>query len=848
MLICSTCILVSDVIEENMAIKCVDKFLNCGANPNVVFKEYLNETAMFVACREYHLPLMKLFGQYKYNFKDLINCQVKHTADCSYLGLCGQKNTVQGLQYLMEKSGQHIDIYVTDTLDDTGLHFTSENNCVSSMEYLLTNVYKDTQSIINARNGLGNTPVMVAQSVEGVKILVKHGCDLGITNNQGYLLIHQACAYNQASIVRHIIENNLFHDLNVETKSKTKQTALNVAIEHGSVECVDLLCDKQNRRKLLIQKQDMEMCVKKNRWYMLKVLLKTVLDQESVQDWDSLRIVMNKIEILQTTFITQLINNIANENECTKFLFNLFEYGFKARNYHFISLVLNYNLLTAMSGDNNSIPNVTVRIRRASNTKIFEDSNGEFENKANIRDDTDNVEWKVQNTLGEGAYGKVKLAIDQKTGNKVALKLIKLRKMHGKSSKTWSKFIDAEITPISMIDHPNIINIIGYNLNARNKHQVEIVLEYAPFGDLFNLLQGCDHLDEYSASICFRQIVSGIKACHEKGIVHRDLKLSNILLGNEFQIKIADFGLSKLLHDNEINVNVIERCGTPGYMAPELFVFGQSSHNKVNYTEIESIKIATASDVFAVGIILWKMLNGIKSSPFEQFKTKTKFSSKNDFIHEYPNYSLLTRDTNTCKQFWQFHQLSPFLQFDEENVNYLMLLFENMFVFDPLKRIEMKQVEQNQWLINNEEKIDNENFDYKFLSKISDIYCHSDKYKQTIQHIRKQSTMLVAGDTNVVTDDNDYCETKTDSTLNGIARIKRVHGHPTSTFSDTITQVTLSKIGIQTSNNAGKSAISRYITTMDDFMAKFAHSSTSSTNDDFEDSENLLENGYSFLK
>jgi serine/threonine protein kinase len=75
-------------------------------------------------------------------------------------------------------------------------------------------------------------------------------------------------------------------------------------------------------------------------------------------------------------------------------------------------------------------------------------------------------------------------------------------------------------------------------------------------------------LKEEVAKHLFKQIVEGLKYCHSKGILHRDIKLDNILLTSEGDIKICDFGVSKLTKHGE---TMKEQCGTPAYIAPEVF-------------------------------------------------------------------------------------------------------------------------------------------------------------------------------------------------------------------------------------------------------------------------------------
>jgi serine/threonine protein kinase len=93
------------------------------------------------------------------------------------------------------------------------------------------------------------------------------------------------------------------------------------------------------------------------------------------------------------------------------------------------------------------------------------------------------------------------------------------------------------------------------------------VIELCAGGDLLNYVRKRRKLKEDVAKHIFRQIIEGLGYCHSKSIVHRDIKLDNILLDSEGEVKICDFGVSKIVKKGEI---MTEQCGTPAYIAPEI--------------------------------------------------------------------------------------------------------------------------------------------------------------------------------------------------------------------------------------------------------------------------------------
>lgn len=122
----------------------------------------------------------------------------------------------------------------------------------------------------------------------------------------------------------------------------------------------------------------------------------------------------------------------------------------------------------------------------------------------------------------------------------------------------------------------------AFILDVRSKHSHELQLrkisyiafKLAEHGDLFDLISKNGPLNEQMAWFSFRQVLEGINYCHRKGITHRDLKLENLLIDKEFDIKIADFGFAAFTALNKDNgqkmAKLTENIGTRGYKAPEI--------------------------------------------------------------------------------------------------------------------------------------------------------------------------------------------------------------------------------------------------------------------------------------
>ena len=147
---------------------------------------------------------------------------------------------------------------------------------------------------------------------------------------------------------------------------------------------------------------------------------------------------------------------------------------------------------------------------------------------------------------------------------------------------------------MKQLNHPNITKILEH---FESEKYYLIIMEYINGGNLFSFVKKRRKLSEKTAKFLFRQIIEGIKYIHSKNIVHRDIKLENILIDINNNIKICDFGIGKIL-DNK-NRKLHDQCGTPMYMAPEIIL----STKENGYD-------AFPVDLWSAGIALYIMLSG----------------------------------------------------------------------------------------------------------------------------------------------------------------------------------------------------------------------------------------------
>lgn len=221
-------------------------------------------------------------------------------------------------------------------------------------------------------------------------------------------------------------------------------------------------------------------------------------------------------------------------------------------------------------------------------------------------------------TLGEGEFGKVKMGWKRDSSVEVAIKLIR-RETLGSNSNRLAK-IYREIHILRGLDHPNIVRL--HEMVETERH-IGIILEYASGGELFDYILNHRYLKDGPARKLFAQLISGVGYLHKRGIVHRDLKLENLLLDRNKNIIITDFGFANTFDPKDELSEEIEyrlgdkdfirqmgldnpdtrrgdlmqtSCGSPCYAAPELVVS-------------DSLYTGCKVDVWSCGVILVSSLH-----------------------------------------------------------------------------------------------------------------------------------------------------------------------------------------------------------------------------------------------
>ncbi|GAB6018673.1 hypothetical protein CHUAL_000349 [Chamberlinius hualienensis] len=216
--------------------------------------------------------------------------------------------------------------------------------------------------------------------------------------------------------------------------------------------------------------------------------------------------------------------------------------------------------------------------------------------------------FKIGRKLGQGTYGSVYLAQNNETGEEVAVKIVKKTKIC--SSQDLLR-IQREIQIMSMIHHPHIIRM--YEV-FENKNHIVLVMEYASGGELFDYLCRVELLEDNKARHLFRQIASAVFFCHKNMICHRDIKLENILLDNQGNAKITDFGLSNVFDENHF---LSTFCGSPLYASPEMLR--------------RTIYYGPEVDCWSLGVLLFIFVYGFMPFVGSEFRSLVKQISEANY-------------------------------------------------------------------------------------------------------------------------------------------------------------------------------------------------------------------------
>lgn len=255
-------------------------------------------------------------------------------------------------------------------------------------------------------------------------------------------------------------------------------------------------------------------------------------------------------------------------------------------------------------------------------------------------------QYRFSKNLGNGTFGKVRMAFHEQTGHKVAIKILNKKKI--RQFGVFEK-VKRELKILRRFNNPHTIKLFEF---IDTQTEIFMVLEYAAGGELFDLIARREKLSEEDARKIFQQIISSLEYSHQDKIAHRDLKPENLLLDDQNNIRLIDFGLANIMRDS---LALKTACGSPNYAAPEVI-------SGMSYGGAEV-------DIWSCGVILYAMVCG--SLPFDDDHMPQLFNKIKECRYYIPG------------------NLSPAMQD----------LINRMLQPNPVKRISLQEIQEHTWYV-----------------------------------------------------------------------------------------------------------------------------------------------------
>ena len=297
------------------------------------------------------------------------------------------------------------------------------------------------------------------------------------------------------------------------------------------------------------------------------------------------------------------------------------------------------------------------------------------------------IEWyKYGRLLGKGAYGRINLCMQKLTSKLLAVKSINLGRVGNRNA---CKRITTEKEILRACRHPNIVKLYE-TIHDKTTGLELLFMELCIGGDMLQYLRKRRKLKESQAKFFMLQLLSAIGYCHHKNIVHRDIKLENVLLSNLGEIKLCDFGVAHVQREltederarlkeqaqEQLNTSndevqepdkyepIYECSGTPAYMAPEVLRCGERQKKKPvkdkkkdKKKEEPVIGYGRECDIWSTGVLMYALIYGVM--PFRGANVR---EIKDKILNE--NYEVMYREFITdpvsyeCKELikWMMHR------------------------------------------------------------------------------------------------------------------------------------------------------------------------------------------------
>ncbi|XP_054743089.1 testis-specific serine/threonine-protein kinase 4 isoform X2 [Anastrepha obliqua] len=247
----------------------------------------------------------------------------------------------------------------------------------------------------------------------------------------------------------------------------------------------------------------------------------------------------------------------------------------------------------ASKDGNRSEASVSVR-RQGSSLSVGTEAKSYNEPTATVRPKTilEDHGIVLGKVIGTGNYAKVKIGYSEEYGKRVAVKIISKVKAPAEYTQ---KFLPREIESVKGLHHENLIT---FYQSIETSHRVYLIMQLAENGTLLDYVRDKKFLEEPQARNIFKQLISAVEYIHSKNVVHRDIKCENLLLDENYTLKLIDFGFARKDTRNSDQEVILSKtfCGSYAYASPEIL-------KGIAYDPF-------MSDIWACGVVCYAMVFG----------------------------------------------------------------------------------------------------------------------------------------------------------------------------------------------------------------------------------------------
>ncbi|XP_028395443.1 uncharacterized protein LOC114519502 [Dendronephthya gigantea] len=524
-------VLHSAVTEDTFEI--VKYLVENGANVNG--RKTFGRTALHHAVTKGTLEIVKCLVEHgaDVNGKDTDGLTVLHTAV--------KKRTLEIVKYLVENGAN---VNGKDTFGQTVLHSAVTEDTFEIVKYLVEN-----GANVNGRKTFGRTALhhaVTKGTLEIVKCLVEHGADVNGKDTDGLTVLHTAVTGGALEIVKYLVK----HGADVNGQNTNGWTVLHTAVTGGALEIV-------------------------------KYLVKHGADVDG-KDTDGQTVLHVAVDVGALEIVKYLVEHgadvtLKSKSSVHTLGFDIMKMAVEKNSVVLINLLLEKNIAVRRAGTlfvegrRMSLLEWSIHLGHDEITTSLKRSIKHFEKIQTLKTMNCNQLEKIeipmqvfvaknQFKIGDGGFSCVYVGL-MKDGSEVAVKRILVQ--------SDDKTVENELEIMNLIKTNKSPFIVSYRHFHRDETFMYLIVDLCE-ETLRELVQACsiEHLQEHGPRM-IREILSGLKFLHGKGILHRDLKPSNVLVDIEGRMKLADFGISRVLNDDDTTVETFAK-GTPGWMPPEV--------------------------------------------------------------------------------------------------------------------------------------------------------------------------------------------------------------------------------------------------------------------------------------